>query len=175
MLLRSASSPRHAVGERQLVVVFGGFASPGPTRPITPAPRPRLKSGQDACGSSGVPVGTVKDVKLLPGQQLSTSRRASTAVTSSTRHADVVRYCQNLVGALSVTSGPGELRKLRPAAPSWANTQPARLNALLGGLHLMLKGPGPCRVRQKRLGRPNCTADRRGDVRSCCAFSSFTE
>jgi phospholipid/cholesterol/gamma-HCH transport system substrate-binding protein len=60
---------------------------------------------------------------------------------SSTRA--VIRY-DNLVGDrfLEITSGPGELRKLRPGATiDQSHTQPALdLDALLGGLRPVLKG-----------------------------------
>ena len=60
---------------------------------------------------------------------------------SSTRA--VIRY-DNLVGDrfLEITSGPGELRKLRPGATiDKQHTQPALdLDALLGGLRPVLKG-----------------------------------
>ena len=60
---------------------------------------------------------------------------------SSTRA--VIRY-DNLVGDrfLEITSGPGELRKLRPGATiDQQHTQPALdLDALLGGLRPVLKG-----------------------------------
>ena len=91
-----------------------------------------------------MPVGSVKDVKLEPGQHRRRHVRRRRALPAL--HLDPgasIRY-QNLVGDryLEITSGPGELRKLPPGGTiAKDNTQPALdLDALLGGLRPVLKG-----------------------------------
>jgi phospholipid/cholesterol/gamma-HCH transport system substrate-binding protein len=101
-----------------------------------------LKGGQKV-RIAGVPVGSVKDVKLNPNNTVDVAFTVDKRYTlySSTRA--VIRY-DNLVGDrfLEITSGPGELRKLRPGATiDQSHTQPALdLDALLGGLRPVLKG-----------------------------------
>ena len=90
-----------------------------------------------------MPVGAVKDVKLNPNNTVDVAFTVDKRYTlySSTRA--LIRY-DNLVGDrfLEITSGPGELRKLRPGGTiDQQHTQPALdLDALLGGLRPVLKG-----------------------------------
>lgn len=126
-----------------LVVVFGDFRF-GPTNlyhaNFTDASR--LKGGQKV-RIAGVPVGSVKSVKLNPDNSIDVAFTIDSGYSlySSTRA--VVRY-ENLVGDryLEITSGPGELRKLSPGGTiNIQHTQPALdLDALLGGLRPVLKG-----------------------------------
>jgi phospholipid/cholesterol/gamma-HCH transport system substrate-binding protein len=101
-----------------------------------------LKGGQKV-RIAGVPVGSVKDVKLNPDNTVDVAFSVDKRYTlySSTRA--LIRY-DNLVGDrfLEITSGPGELRKLPPGATiDQQHTQPALdLDALLGGLRPVLKG-----------------------------------
>lgn len=126
-----------------LVVVFGDFRF-GPTTVYhaTFTDASRLKAGQKV-RIAGVPVGSVKAVKLNPDHSIDVAFAIDRSYTlySSTRA--VIRY-ENLVGDrfLEITSGPGELRKLPPGGTiNVAHTQPALdLDALLGGLRPVLKG-----------------------------------
>jgi phospholipid/cholesterol/gamma-HCH transport system substrate-binding protein len=126
-----------------LVVTFGEFRF-GPTNTYHAnfIDATRLKAGQKV-RIAGVPVGAVKDVKLNPNNTVDVAFSVDKRYTlySSTRA--VIRY-DNLVGDrfLEITSGPGELRKLRPGATiDQQHTQPALdLDALLGGLRPVLKG-----------------------------------
>ena len=126
-----------------LVVIFGEFRfGPSNTYHANFIDATRLKPGQKV-RISGVPVGSVKDVKLNPNNTVDVAFSVDKRYTvySSTRA--VIRY-ENLVGDrfLEITSGPGELRKLRPGATiDQQHTQPALdLDALLGGLRPVLKG-----------------------------------
>ena len=126
-----------------LVVIFGEFRfGPSNTYHANFIDATRLKGGQKV-RIAGVPVGTVKNVKLNPNNTVDVAFTVDKRYTlySSTRAA--VRY-DNLVGDrfLEITSGPGELRKLRPGATiDQQHTQPALdLDALLGGLRPVLKG-----------------------------------
>ena len=126
-----------------LVVVFGEFRfGPSNTYHANFIDATRLKGGQKV-RIAGVPVGSVKDVKLNPNNTVDVAFTVDKRYTlySSTRA--VIRY-DNLVGDrfLEITSGPGELRKLRPGATiDQQHTQPALdLDALLGGLRPVLKG-----------------------------------
>jgi phospholipid/cholesterol/gamma-HCH transport system substrate-binding protein len=126
-----------------LVVVFGEFRfGPSNTYHANFIDATRLKGGQKV-RIAGVPVGSVKDVKLNPNNTVDVAFTVDKRYTlySSTRAA--IRY-DNLVGDrfLEITSGPGELRKLRPGATiDQQHTQPALdLDALLGGLRPVLKG-----------------------------------
>lgn len=102
----------------------------------------RLKGGQKV-RIAGVPVGSVKDVKLNPNNTVDVAFTVDKRYTlySSTRAA--IRY-DNLVGDryLEITSGPGDLRTLPPGATiDQQHTEPALdLDALLGGLRPVLKG-----------------------------------
>jgi phospholipid/cholesterol/gamma-HCH transport system substrate-binding protein len=126
-----------------LVVIFGEFRfGPSNTYHANFIDATRLKGGQKV-RIAGVPVGTVKNVKLKPNNTVDVAFTVDKRYTlySSTRA--VIRY-DNLVGDrfLEITSGPGELRKLRPGATiDQQHTQPALdLDALLGGLRPVLKG-----------------------------------
>ncbi len=127
-----------------LVVVFGEFRFSGSndTYHANFTTASRLKSGQDV-RIVGVPVGTVKDVKLLPDNSVDVTFDINHRYQLYTSTRAIVRY-QNLVGEryLEITSGPGELRKLPPGGTiAQENTQPALdLDALLGGLRPVLKG-----------------------------------
>ncbi|HWF68120.1 MAG TPA: MCE family protein [Mycobacterium sp.] len=126
-----------------LVVIFGEFRfGPSNTYHANFIDATRLKPGQKV-RIAGVPVGAVKGVKLNPNNTVDVAFSVDKRYTiySSTRA--VIRY-ENLVGDrfLEITSGPGELRKLRPGATiDQQHTQPALdLDALLGGLRPVLKG-----------------------------------
>jgi phospholipid/cholesterol/gamma-HCH transport system substrate-binding protein len=126
-----------------LVVIFGEFRfGPSNTFHANFIDATRLKGGQKV-RIAGVPVGSVKNVKLNPNNTVDVAFTVDKRYTlySSTRA--VIRY-DNLVGDrfLEITSGPGELRKLRPGATiDQQHTQPALdLDALLGGLRPVLKG-----------------------------------
>jgi phospholipid/cholesterol/gamma-HCH transport system substrate-binding protein len=126
-----------------LVVIFGEFRfGPSNTYHANFIDATRLKGGQKV-RIAGVPVGSVKDVKLNPNNTVDVAFTVDKRYTlySSTRA--VIRY-ENLVGDrfLEITSGPGELHKLRPGATiDQSHTQPALdLDALLGGLRPVLKG-----------------------------------
>jgi phospholipid/cholesterol/gamma-HCH transport system substrate-binding protein len=126
-----------------LVVIFGEFRfGPSNTYHANFIDATRLKGGQKV-RIAGVPVGSVKDVKLNPNNTVDVAFTVDKRYTlySSTRA--VIRY-DNLVGDrfLEITSGPGELHKLRPGATiDQQHTQPALdLDALLGGLRPVLKG-----------------------------------
>jgi phospholipid/cholesterol/gamma-HCH transport system substrate-binding protein len=126
-----------------LVVIFGEFRfGPSNTYHANFIDATRLKGGQKV-RIAGVPVGAVKDVKLNPNNTVDVAFTVDKRYTlySSTRA--VIRY-DNLVGDrfLEITSGPGELRKLRPGATiDQQHTSPALdLDALLGGLRPVLKG-----------------------------------
>ncbi|OBK33020.1 mammalian cell entry protein [Mycobacterium sp. 1245111.1] len=126
-----------------LVVTFGEFRfGPSNTYHATFIDATRLKGNQKV-RIAGVPVGSVKDVKLNPNNTVDVAFTVDKRYTlySSTRA--LIRY-DNLVGDrfLEITSGPGELRKLSPGATiDERHTQPALdLDALLGGLRPVLKG-----------------------------------
>jgi phospholipid/cholesterol/gamma-HCH transport system substrate-binding protein len=126
-----------------LVITFGEFRfGPSNTYHANFIDATRLKPGQKV-RIAGVPVGAVKDVKLNPNNTVDVAFSVDKRYTvySSTRAA--IRY-ENLVGDrfLEITSGPGELRKLRPGATiDQQHTEPALdLDALLGGLRPVLKG-----------------------------------
>src|ERR1700684_56563 len=126
-----------------LVVIFGEFRfGPKNSYHANFPDATRLKSGQKD-RSAGVRVGSVKGLKLNPNNSVDVTFGVDKRYTlySSTRA--VIRY-ENLVGDrfLEITSGPGELRKLRPGATiDQRHTQPALdLDALLGGLRPVLKG-----------------------------------
>lgn len=126
-----------------LVVIFGEFRfGPSNTYHAKFIDATRLKGGQKV-RISGVPVGSVKGVKLNKDNTVDVAFTVDKRYTlySSTRA--VIRY-ENLVGDrfLEITAGPGQLRKL-PAGGTidQTHTQPALdLDALLGGLRPVLKG-----------------------------------
>jgi phospholipid/cholesterol/gamma-HCH transport system substrate-binding protein len=126
-----------------LVVVFGEFRfGPSNAYHANFLDATRLKAGQKV-RIAGVTVGSVKDVKLNPNNTVDVAFTVDKRYTlySSTRA--MIRY-ENLVGDrfLEITSGPGDLRKLRPGGTiDQQHTQPALdLDALLGGLRPVLKG-----------------------------------
>lgn len=126
-----------------LVVIFGEFRfGPENTYHASFLDASRLKSGQKV-RIAGVPVGSVKGVKLNKNNSVDVTFGVDKRYTlySSTRA--LIRY-DNLVGDrfLEITSGPGVLRKLPPGATiDQRHTQPALdLDALLGGLRPVLKG-----------------------------------
>jgi phospholipid/cholesterol/gamma-HCH transport system substrate-binding protein len=126
-----------------LVVIFSEFRfGPEYTYHANFSDATRLKSGQKV-RIAGVPVGSVKRVKLNPNNSVDVAFGLDKRYTlySSTRA--VIRY-DNLVGDrfLEITSGAGELRKLPPDGTiDQQHTQPALdLDALLGGLRPVLKG-----------------------------------
>jgi phospholipid/cholesterol/gamma-HCH transport system substrate-binding protein len=126
-----------------LVVVFGDFRfGPESTYHATFIDASRLKAGQKV-RISGVPVGSVQDLKLNQDNSIDVEFVIDRRYTlySSTRA--LIRY-ENLVGDrfLEITSGPGELRKLAPGATiNVQHTEPALdLDALLGGLRPVFKG-----------------------------------
>ncbi len=126
-----------------LVVVFGEFRfASGSIYHANFANASRLKTGQDV-RIAGVPVGTVKSIKLAPDNTVDVAFDVNKRYQLYTSTRALIRY-ENLVGDryLEITSGPGELRKL-PAGGSISrdNTAPALdLDALLGGLRPVLKG-----------------------------------
>lgn len=70
-----------------------------------------------------MPVGSVSSVKLNPDNSVDVAFEVNKRYQLYTSTRAVVRY-ENLVGDryLEIASGPGELRKLRPEAPSRART-----------------------------------------------------
>lgn len=126
-----------------LVVVFGEFkfASTN-TYHATFSDAARLKGGNDV-RIAGVPVGTVKDIKLNPDNTVDVAFTVNKKYQMYTSTRTLIRY-ENLVGDryMEVASGPGELRKLPPGGTVGIdNTQPALdLDALLGGLRPVVKG-----------------------------------
>src|ERR1700710_645012 len=126
-----------------LVVVFGQFRfAAGNTYHANFADAARLKAGQDV-RIAGVPVGSVKGIKLNPDNSVDVTFDVNNRYQLYTSTKALVRY-QNLVGDryLEIASGPSDLRKLPPGATiANENTQPALvLDALLGGLRPVLKG-----------------------------------
>lgn len=126
-----------------LVVVFGEFRfAATKTYHATFTDAARLESGDDV-RIAGVPVGTVKGVKLNEDNTVDVSFDINNRYQLYTSTRALIRY-ENLVGDryLEIASGPGELRKLPPGGriPD-DNTEPALdLDALLGGLRPVLKG-----------------------------------
>lgn len=134
-----------------LVVVFGQFRfAGGDTYHATFTEASRLKAGQDV-RIAGVPVGSVKKIKLNPDNTVDIAFDVNDRYQLYTSTRAAVRY-QNLVGDryLEITSGPGELRKLPAGATiPKENTQPALdLDALLGGLRPVLKGLDGAKVNE---------------------------
>ena len=126
-----------------LVVVFGEFRFPsGQTYHAQFQTASWLKSGQDV-RIAGVPVGSVKDVKLAPDNTVDVTFDVNDRYQLYTSTRAAIRY-ENLVGDrfLEITSGPGDLRKLPPGGTiALGQTEPALdLDALLGGLRPVLKG-----------------------------------
>lgn len=124
-----------------LVVVFGEFRFGSDDEyHATFTDASRLKSGQDV-RIAGVPVGSVKEIKLNDDNTVDVSFTVNDRYQLYTSTKAQVRY-ENLVGDryLEIASGPGDLVKL-PRGGTVANTEPALdLDALLGGLRPVLKG-----------------------------------
>lgn len=126
-----------------LVLVFGKFKfTDANTYHAIFTDASRLKSGQDV-RIAGVPVGTVRKVKLAPDNNVEVTFDVDKRYQLYTSTRAAIRY-ENLVGDrfLEVASGPGDLVKL-PAGSTLpvAQTDPALdLDALLGGLRPVLKG-----------------------------------
>ena len=115
-----------------LVVVFGEFRfAADSSYHATFTDASRLKAGQDV-RISGVPVGSVKDVKLNPDNTVDVAFNINKRYQLYTSTRAVVRY-ENLVGDryLEITSGPGELRsclrdrpsRSRTPSPHWISTR----------------------------------------------------
>lgn len=126
-----------------LVVIFGQFRfGSGHTYHANFATASRLKAGQDV-RIAGVPVGSVKSVKLAPDNSVDVTFDVNDRYQLYTSSRALIRY-ENLVGDrfMEITSGPGDLRKLAPGGTiPKSNTEPALdLDALLGGLRPVLKG-----------------------------------
>ncbi len=124
-----------------LVVIFGQFrfSSTNSFHAIFENAS-RLKDGNDV-RIAGVPVGTVKDIRLRPDNNVDVTFTVDKRYQMYTSTRAVIRY-ENLVGDrfLEITSGPGELRKVPPGGMI-QHTEPALdLDALLGGLRPVLKG-----------------------------------
>jgi phospholipid/cholesterol/gamma-HCH transport system substrate-binding protein len=126
-----------------LVVVFGEFrfASTN-TYHARFSDASRLAGGNDV-RIAGVPVGSVKDIKLNPDNTVDVAFTVNKKYQMYTSTRALIRY-ENLVGDryMEITSGPGELRKLPPGGTVGIdNTEPALdLDALLGGLRPVVKG-----------------------------------
>lgn len=126
-----------------LVVIFGEFRfAAGHTYHATFQTASRLKSGQDV-RIAGVPVGSVKSVKLQPDNTVDVTFDVNKRYQLYQSSHAMIRY-ENLVGDryLEITTVPGDLVKLPPGGTIIKdNTQPALdLDALLGGLRPVLKG-----------------------------------
>ena len=126
-----------------LVVIFGEFRFASTrTYHATFSDAARLTGGNDV-RIAGVPVGSVKDVKLNPDNTVDVAFTLDKKYQLYTSTRAVIRY-ENLVGDrfMEITSGPGELRKLPSGGMISSNqTQPALdLDALLGGLRPVVKG-----------------------------------
>jgi phospholipid/cholesterol/gamma-HCH transport system substrate-binding protein len=126
-----------------LVVVFGEFRFAATnTYHATFTEAARLQGGNDV-RIAGVPVGSVRDVKLNPDNTVDVAFTVNKKYQMYTSTRALIRY-ENLVGDrfMEITSGPGELRKLPADSTIDVNhTQPALdLDALLGGLRPVVKG-----------------------------------
>ena len=110
-----------------LVVVFGEFRfASGNTYHANFTEASRLKAGQDV-RIAGVPVGSVKKVKLNPDNTVDVTFDVNNRYQLYTSTRAVVRY-ENLVGDryLEITSGPGDLRKLPAGGTISEAEHPAR-------------------------------------------------
>lgn len=126
-----------------LVVVFGEFRFAATnTYHATFSEASRLQGGNDV-RIAGVPVGSVREIKLNPDNTVDVAFTVDKKYQLYTSTRALIRY-ENLVGDrfMEITSGPGELRKLPPEGTvSMNNTEPALdLDALLGGLRPVVKG-----------------------------------
>lgn len=134
-----------------LVVVFGEFRfAAGHTYHAQFETASRLKTGQDV-RIAGVPVGSVKSIKLTPENTVDVTFDVNKRYQLYTSTRALIRY-ENLVGDrfLEITSGPGALRKLAPGGTiAMDQTEPALdLDALLGGLRPVLKGLDGAKVNE---------------------------
>jgi phospholipid/cholesterol/gamma-HCH transport system substrate-binding protein len=134
-----------------LVVVFGEFRfASSNTYHANFSTASRLKAGQDV-RIAGVPVGSVKELKLAPDNSVDVTFDVNKRYQLYTSTRALIRY-ENLVGDrfLEIASGPGDLRKLPPGGSiSRDHTQPALdLDALLGGLRPVLKGLDGAKVNE---------------------------
>lgn len=126
-----------------LIVIFGEFRfAASHTYHANFTTASRLKAGQDV-RIAGIPVGSVKSVELAPDNSVEVTFDVNERYQLYTSTRALIRY-ENLVGDrfLEITSGPGELVKLRPGGTiAHDHTEPALdLDALLGGLRPVLKG-----------------------------------
>ncbi|MEB3048262.1 MCE family protein [Mycolicibacter sp. MYC123] len=126
-----------------LVVIFGEFRfASNHTYHADFATASRLKGGEDV-RIAGIPVGTVKSVKLKPDNSVDVTFDLDKRYQMYDSTRALIRY-ENLVGDryLEIASGDGEMRKLPPGATIVRDhTQPALdLDALLGGMRPVLKG-----------------------------------
>ncbi|BBX21036.1 mammalian cell entry protein [Mycolicibacter terrae] len=126
-----------------LVVVFGEFRfASNHTYHADFTTASRLKGGEDV-RIAGIPVGTVKSVKLTPDNSVSVTFDVNKRYQLYDSTRALIRY-ENLVGDryLEIASGAGDLRKLPPGGTiAREHTQPALdLDALLGGMRPVLKG-----------------------------------
>lgn len=126
-----------------LVVIFGEFRfASNHTYHADFATASRLKGGEDV-RIAGIPVGTVKSVKLKPDNSVDVTFDLDKRYQMYDSTRALIRY-ENLVGDryLEIASGDGEMRKLPPGATIVRDhTQPALdLDALLGGMRPLLKG-----------------------------------
>lgn len=126
-----------------LVIVFGQFRfSATNSYHAIFETASRLKSGNKV-RIAGVNVGSVKAVTLTPDNSVDVTFDIDKRYQLYTSTRALIRY-ENLVGDryLEVASGAGDLRKLPPDGTiDKSHTQPALdLDALLGGLHPVLKG-----------------------------------
>jgi phospholipid/cholesterol/gamma-HCH transport system substrate-binding protein len=134
-----------------LVVIFGEFRfASTSTYHATFTDASRLKSGNDV-RIAGVPVGSVRDVKLNPDNTVDVAFTVNKKYQMYTSTRAAIRY-ENLVGDryMEVTSGPGDLRKLPPGGTvNIDHTEPALdLDALLGGLRPVVKGLNGTQINQ---------------------------
>ena len=123
-----------------LVVVFGQFRfASSNTYHANFTDASRLKAGEDV-RIAGVQVGSVKSVKLKSDNTVDVKFTLNERYQLYTSSRALVRY-QNLVGDryLEIASGPGELRKLPPAAPSSSPTPSRRLTSPSSTLAALLR------------------------------------
>ena len=126
-----------------LVVVFGEFRFAATNvyhAKFTNASR--LRSGQDV-RVAGIPVGTVKDVKLMSDNSVDVTFDLNKRYQLYTNSEALIRY-ENLVGdrymEITTAASTDEPRKLAPGS-TLTRTEPALdLDALLGGMKPVLNG-----------------------------------
>ena len=146
-----------------------GSASPGPNPDLSRQLRQRLrlKSGQDVRIVS-VPVGTVKDVKLLPDNSVDVTFDVNSRYQLYTSTLRAIVRCKTWWGRyLEITSAPANCVSCRPAARSPRRHQPAPISThCSGGLRPVLKAWTATRStgQQRRLE----LLQGWGGCRSCC-------